>query len=212
MSFVLPDLPYEKSALAPHMSAETLDYHHGKHHKAYIDKTNAAIGEMGLDGLSLVEIAARAKRDGDAGLFNNAAQAWNHSFFWRCLAPGGARPSPALQRRIDDAFGSTGDMAAQLKEQGAKHFSNGWAWLVLKGDTLAVTTTHDADTPIAGSDMRPLLTIDLWEHAYYIDYRQDRAKWLATWWDNLANWRFAERQYAAALGQEDEWRFASTIQ
>jgi Fe-Mn family superoxide dismutase len=193
MPFKLPDLPYDKAALEPHMSAETFDYHHGKHHKAYVDKVNGWIDEKGLGGLSLVEVIEKAKADGDKGLFNNAAQIWNHSFFWQCLAPAGNAPSAALQARIDDAFGSTDALLAKLKDESVNHFASGWGWLVLKGDELAVTSLHDADTPVAHADIKPLLTLDVWEHAYYIDYRNARPNYLDAVLKNIVNWSFVEQ-------------------
>jgi len=193
MAFSLPDLPFDKTALEPHMSAETFDYHHGKHHKAYIDKVNAVIGEKGLEGLSLVEVIEKASRDGDKGLFNNSAQSWNHSFFWQCLSPNGGKPSGALAKRIEDAFGSVDEMLAKLKAEAVGHFSNGWAWLVLKGDALAITSLHDADTPLVHEGITPLLTLDLWEHAYYIDYRNERPRYLDGVLANIVNWEFVEQ-------------------
>ncbi|RJF91023.1 superoxide dismutase [Sphingomonas cavernae] len=193
MPFKLPDLPYPKNALEPHMSAETFDYHHGKHHKAYVDKVNGWIGEKKLEGLSLIAVIEKAKKDGDKGLFNNAAQIWNHSFFWECLSPDGGKPSAALQKQIDDAFGSTDDLLKKLKEESIGHFGSGWGWLVLKDGKLAVTSLHDADTPVVYGDIKPLLTLDVWEHAYYVDYRNARPDYLEAVLKNLINWQFVEQ-------------------
>lgn len=194
MPFTLPDLPYAKNALEPHMSAETFEFHHGKHHKAYVDKTNGWIGEKGLEGLSLTEVIKKAKADGDKGLFNNSAQIWNHSFFWQCLAPAGStKPSAALQAKIDDAFGSTDALLAKLKEESVGHFASGWGWLVLKDDKLAVTSLHDADTPVVYPELKPLLTLDVWEHAYYVDYRNARPDYLEAVLKNIVNWDFVEQ-------------------
>jgi len=208
MTFVLPPLPYDRAALEPHMSPETLDFHYGKHHKAYLDKINGWIGEKGLDGLSLVEIVHFAKQRGDRGLFNNAAQAWNHGFFWQCLAPGGVRPSEALTGRIHASFGTTERLLAKLQDEAAAHFASGWAWLVLEGGSLRVTSYHDADTPIAHDGVKPLLTLDLWEHAYYIDYRNEREKFAEAVLGNLINWDFVERNLdgegAARADQEQK--------
>lgn len=192
MSFKLPDLPFAKNALEPHMSAETFDYHHGKHHKAYVDKVNGWIDEKKLDGLSLIETIEKAKKDSDKGLFNNAAQIWNHSFFWQCLSPAGDAPSAALQKKIDDAFGSTDDLLKKLKEESVGHFGSGWGWLVLKDGKLAVTSLHDADTPVVHDGMKPLLTLDVWEHAYYVDYRNARPDYLDAVLKNIINWSFVE--------------------
>lgn len=191
MAFTLPDLPYDKAALQPHMSAETLDYHHGKHHKAYVDKTNGMLGEKGLEGASLTEVIKAAKDKGDKGLFNNSAQIWNHSFFWQCLAPaGGQRPSGKLADMITGSFGGVDAMLTKLKEESVGHFASGWGWLVLDGDTLKVTSLHDADTPVVYDGMKPLLTLDVWEHAYYVDYRNARPDYLEAVIKNIVNWDF----------------------
>ena len=193
MAFQLIDLPYSKTALGQFMSAETLDYHHGKHHKAYVDKVNAAIDGKYAPG-SLAALIGKAKRAGDAKLFNNAAQIWNHNFFWRCLAaPEGQRPSGRLAELIGEEFGSTETLLAKLKDEAVNHFSNGWAWLVLDGGALRITSLHDADTPVAHDGMKPLLTLDLWEHAYYIDYRNDRPNFAETVLGNIVNWEFVAR-------------------
>ena len=192
MPFQLPDLPFARDALAPHMSAETLDFHHGKHHRAYVTKTNALIEEeRELDGASLVQAVQAAKRSGHSKLFNNAAQLWNHSFFWQCLAPAqGQRPTGKLAHLIDDAFGSPEAMLEKLQQEAVNHFSNGWAWLVLDRGTLRVTSLHDADTPLVHGGMDPLFTLDVWEHAYYIDYRNERPRFAASVLSNIVNWEF----------------------
>ena len=208
MPFVLPPLPYDRTALQPHMSAKTLDLHHGKHHKAYLDKVSGWIGEKGLEGLSLVEIVRFAKQRGDRALFNNAAQAWNHGFFWQCLARGGAPPSQALASHIHASFGTTERLVAKLKDAATAHFASGWAWLVLEGGSLRVTSYHDADTPIAHDGVKPILTLDLWEHAYYADYRNEREKFAEAVLGNLIDWDFVERNLdgegAARADQEQE--------
>ena len=189
MAFALPPLPFDKSALAPHMSAETLDYHHGKHHKAYVDKTNSWIDEKGLAGLSLLQVIEKAKATGDKGLFNNSAQIWNHTFFWNCLAPAGStKPSGKLASLIE-TFGGQDALLQALAAEGVGHFGSGWAWLVLEGDALKITSYHDADTPVAHG-ATPLLTLDVWEHAYYIDYRNARPKFAETVLANIVNWDF----------------------
>lgn len=191
MAFTLPDLPFAKDALGDFMSAETLDYHHGKHHKAYVDKTNGMVGDKGLEGASLIQVVRAAKEKGDKPLFNNSAQIWNHSFYWQCLAaPEGQRPTGKLAQMIDEAFGSTDQMLAKLKEEAVGHFSNGWAWLVLDRDKLAITSLHDADTPLVYEGMKPLLTLDVWEHAYYIDYRNARPDFAEKVLGNIVNWEF----------------------
>ncbi|MEA3013760.1 MAG: superoxide dismutase, Fe-Mn family [Sphingomonadales bacterium] len=199
MPFTLPPLPFAKDALGAHMSAETLDYHHGKHHKAYVDKVNAALGDKGLAGASLVEVIRAAKEKGDKGLFNNAAQHWNHGFFWQCLAaPQGQRPTGQLAELIDEGFGNVDALLAKLKEEAVGHFSNGWAWLVLDGGALKVTSLHDADTPVVHDGMKPLLTLDVWEHAYYIDYRNERPKFAESVLGNIVNWEFVAKNLDGA--------------
>ena len=187
MPYTLPPLPYAKNALEPHMSAETFEYHYGKHHQAYVDKTNALAAETGMDGRSLVDVIKAA---GKGPLFNNAAQLWNHSFFWLCLSPSRQQPPANLKAKIDEAFGSFDAMAKAFSDEAVAHFGSGWAWLVLKDDTLAITSLHDADTPVAHEGMKPLFTLDLWEHAYYIDYRNARPKFVEAVLNNCVNWNF----------------------
>ncbi|API57967.1 superoxide dismutase [Tardibacter chloracetimidivorans] len=202
MAFELLPLPFSRDALAPHMSGETLDFHHGKHHKAYVDKVNGWIEEKDLRGRSLVEVIRLALDKGDKGLFNNAGQVWNHNFFWSSLAPAGQKPTGRLKEMIDESFGSTDALLTKLKEEAGGHFASGWAWLVLKDGKLAVTSFHDADTPVAHSDVKPLLTLDVWEHAYYIDYRNARPTYAETVLGNIINWEFA----ASNLDGEGERR------
>ena len=190
MPYVLPELPYQRDALSPHMSAETLDFHHGKHHQAYVTKTNELVAAKGLSGMSLVELIRSHKEPGDKVLFNNAAQIWNHSFFWQCLSPTKQTPSGKLAEMIASDFGSTDAVVKALAAEGVAHFASGWAWLVLDGSTLKVTSLHDADTPVAHDGMVPLFTLDVWEHAYYIDYRNARPKYAETALGNLINWDF----------------------
>jgi Fe-Mn family superoxide dismutase len=190
MAFKLPDLPFDRAALEPHMSAETLDFHHGKHHKAYVDKVNEMLAENGMDDASLVEIIRNANDNGDRNLFNNAAQIWNHSFFWRCLAPpGSTRLSGKLKTMVKCDFGSAEAMLEKIASESAGHFGSGWVWLVLKNGKLKVTSYHDADTPVVHA-LVPLLALDVWEHAYYIDYRNERPKFIKSVLDNLVNWDF----------------------
>ena len=193
MPFTLPKLPFVVDALGDVMSAETLAFHYGKHHQAYVDKTNALLAERAPLGSTLVEIIRASSDVGDLPLFNNSAQLWNHSFFWQCLAPpNGRSPAPALARRIEEAFGSTDAMLASLKAEATGHFSNGWAWLVLDRGRLRILSLHDADTPVVRDGMEPLLALDVWEHAYYLDYRNDRARFADRLLANLVNWEFVE--------------------
>jgi Fe-Mn family superoxide dismutase len=205
MAFTLPDLPYPIDALAPHMSAETLEFHHGKHHKAYVDKTNAMLAEKGLEGASLIEVIRAAKEKGDKGLFNNSAQIWNHSFFWQCLAPeGSSRPSGKLRDMISADFGDEKSLLDALAKESVAHFASGWGWLVLNNGKLEVTSLHDADTP-AVHGMTPLLTIDVWEHAYYIDYRNERPRFVQSVLENIVNWDFvAQNLDGQGLSRADQ--------
>ncbi|MFN3725905.1 MAG: superoxide dismutase [Allosphingosinicella sp.] len=191
MPYTLPELPYAKDALGEFMSAETLEYHHGKHHKAYVDRTNQLVGEKNLGSLPLSRLIVQAKQQGEKTLFNQSAQIWNHSFYWQCLAPAqGQRPTGKLAELIDQAYGSTDNLLAELKKEAVGHFSNGWAWLVLDGGALKITSLHDADSPVAYDGMKPLLTLDVWEHAYYIDYRNVRADFAEKVLGNIVNWDF----------------------
>jgi superoxide dismutase, Fe-Mn family len=192
MPFQLPELPYPTDSLAPHMSAETLEFHHGKHHKAYVTKTNALLeDEHSLEGASLVQVVEAASRSDNRKLFNNAAQLWNHSFFWQCLAPaGGQQPTGKLAHLIDDAFGGVEAMLKKLGDEAVNHFASGWAWLVLDRGALRITALHDADTPLVHDGMIPLFTLDVWEHAYYIDYRNARPKFATAVLSNIVNWDF----------------------
>ena len=206
MAFTLPDLPFDRQALEPHMSGETLDFHHGKHHKAYVDKVNAMVEEKGLSGASLSQVIRTAAERGDKGLFNNSGQIWNHNFFWQCLAPvDQQRPTGKLAEMVDAAFGSTDAMLAKLKEEAVGHFASGWAWLILDRDTLRITSLHDGDTPVAHDGMQPLLTIDVWEHAYYIDYRNERPKFAENVLGNIVNWEFvAQNLDGGGIGRADQ--------
>jgi Fe-Mn family superoxide dismutase len=189
------------------MSAETLQYHYGKHHRAYVNKTNELTEkEQGLSGASLIQVVREARRTGDNKLFNNSAQLWNHSFFWQCLAPAqNQKPSGKLAHLIDDAFGNAENMLAKLKEEAVNHFASGWAWLVLDRGALRITSLHDADTPVAHDGMVPLFTLDVWEHAYYIDYRNERPKFADAVLSNIVNWDFvAENLDGRGLERADQ--------
>lgn len=191
MPFDLPELPFDRTALGDFMSAETLDYHHGKHHKAYVDKVNAAVGGKGLEGAALSDVIRAAADRGDKGLFNNAGQIWNHNFFWQCLTPPSVqRPSGRLASLIDEEYGSIDAMLKALADEAVGHFASGWAWLVLDGGKLRITSLHDGDCPVAHDGMKPLLTVDVWEHAYYIDYRNARPAFVDAVLGNLVNWEF----------------------
>jgi Fe-Mn family superoxide dismutase len=199
MTIELPDLPYPRDALAPYISAETLDVHHGKHHKAYVDKTNALIAGTPLADSPLEEIVRQSARDRAKGtLFNNAAQAWNHGFYWRSMRPqGGGRPDGALARKIETSFKSFDGFAEAFKAAAVNQFGSGWGWLVLEGGSLRVVATANADTPLVHGQA-PLLTIDVWEHAYYLDYKNVRADYVARFLDRLVNWESAGANLALA--------------
>ncbi len=186
MAFTLPELPYSRNALEPHISEETLDYHYGKHHQTYVNNLNGMIEGTADADKSLEEII----RSASGGLFNNAAQVWNHTFYWHCLSPnGGGQPSGKLAELIDRDFGSFAEFEKQFSGQAAGNFGSGWTWLVQRpDDSLAIVNTDDAQTPLTGKD-KPLLTCDVWEHAYYIDYRNARPKYLDAFW-KLVNWEF----------------------
>lgn len=194
MPFELAPLPYAPDALGEYMSAETLAFHHGKHHRAYVEKVNKLLAEGPGAGGSLVEVIRSAHEGRDSALFNNSAQIWNHNFYWQCLAPPeGRKPAGRLAAMIDDGFGSVDNLLLRLKEEAVGHFSNGWAWLVLDRGKLEITSLHDADTPVVHEGMKPLLTLDVWEHAYYIDYRNDRAGFAGKVLGNIVDWEFVAR-------------------
>lgn len=190
--FELPALPFAKTALAPWTSVETLDYHHGKHHAGYVNKLNAAVLGTNFEGQSLEEVI-RATRGQNPKIFNLAAQHFNHSFFWNCLSPSSTMPEGEVAMTIDQDFGSFDAFKNQFTDVAANHFGSGWAWLIRRADgRLEVRGFHDAETP-ASSDETPVLTLDVWEHAYYIDYRNDRGAFINGFWDHM-NWRFVDQQ------------------
>lgn len=199
--FVLPPLPYAETALEPHMSARTLNFHHGKHHNTYVETLNDLVAGTPFAELTLEEVIRETVGASDAErfkIFNNAGQHWNHSFFWKSLSPSGGGKLPAdLGAAVARDFGTVDDFRQELISQGKSHFGSGWLWVVLSRGKLQVTTTHDADTPIAHGET-PLLTCDLWEHAYYLDHQNRREEFLNTWLEHLANWDFAEANLAEA--------------
>ena len=206
--YILPDLPYPHDALAPFVSGDTMRTHHGKHHKTYVDKTNDLAAKAGLAGRPLEEVVREAHKRGDKGLFNNAAQAWNHAFFWECMRPpGGGKPSSELTRAIDESFDGIEALKDAFVEEGVGHFASGWVWIVMGSDGLKVISTHDADDTLVREGLFPLLVCDLWEHAYYLDYKNDRKAFLERWFDNVANWEFAAAQLAASDGQGQAFRY-----
>lgn len=193
MAFELPALPYPKDALAPHISAETLEYHHGKHHKTYVDKLNGLIPGTEYEGKSLEEII----KTSSGGVFNNSAQIWNHTFFWNCLSPnGGGAATGAVGEAINKAFGSFDKFKEEFTNSAINNFGSAWTWLVKKADgSVAIVNTSNAATPLTDESVTVLLTVDVWEHAYYIDYRNSRPNYLDAFW-SLVNWEFVNANYA----------------
>jgi Fe-Mn family superoxide dismutase len=189
MAIELPPLPWAQDALAPHISAETISFHYGKHHQAYVTNLNKLIEGTPNAQKSLEEIV----KSSEGGVFNNAAQVWNHTFYWNSMKPGGGgKPSGKLGDAINAAFGSYDALRKELSEAAATQFGSGWAWLVQDGGKLAVRKTPNAETPLTTS-AKPLLTIDVWEHAYYVDFRNLRPKYIETYFDHLVNWEFASK-------------------
>ena len=189
MKHELPELPYPSNALEPHISAETLAFHHGKHHRTYVDKLNELIAGTPYEKSTLEEII----RNASGGIFNNAAQIWNHSFYWNCLSPdGGGAPTGKIAERIDNHWGAFEKFQGELTQSAVTNFGSGWTWLVQNGQgELEIVNTSNAGTPLTDGKT-PILTIDVWEHAYYIDYRNARPKYVEAYW-NLVNWDFANR-------------------
>lgn len=190
MAIELPALPYDRAALEPHISAETIDFHYSKHHQTYVTNLNNLIAGTEFESADLESIVRKAQ----GGMFNNAAQVWNHSFYWNCLKPnGGGAPTGKLAEAIDAAFGSFDTFKAEFSKTAIGTFGSGWAWLVQRADgSLALVSTSNAATPLTGTD-KPLLTCDVWEHAYYVDYRNARPKYVEAFW-NLINWDFVSDQ------------------
>ncbi|MDO9473130.1 MAG: superoxide dismutase [Caulobacter sp.] len=210
--FVLPDLPYPAAALEPVISARTLGYHHGKHHKAYVDTLNKLLAESGDSPDSLEAVIRETAGDTDRRkLFNNAAQAWNHAFFWDSMTPEHAPPTADLATAIDAAFGDIAALREAFVTEGVGHFASGWVWLIVEGDALKVISTHDADDTVPLEGVTPLLVCDLWEHAYYLDHQNDRKGFLEAWFDTLANWSLATRQLAASRGEGDVWAYPAPV-
>ncbi len=189
MSIVLPELPYDKKALSPHISEETLSFHYGKHHKGYVDKLNAQIQGTEWQKANLEEIVKTSQ----GGMLNNSAQVWNHTFYWNSLSPqGGGAPKGALGKAIEKRFQSFEKFKERFTAVALAQFGSGWAWLVREGEELKILSTSNAQTPLASSSQKALLTCDVWEHAYYIDYRNARNKYMEAFW-NLINWEFANK-------------------
>jgi Fe-Mn family superoxide dismutase len=202
---VLPTLPYAYDALEPVISETTMRTHRDKHHARYVDVTNEMLAETVGSKSSLENVVTQAWRRGARTLFNNAAQALNHGFFWDGMSPHRSTPPKALARALDGAF--DGDARNRFIAEGLAHFGSGWVWLASSQGALSILTTHDGDTAMRMENLTPLLVCDLWEHAYYLDHKNDRGAYLAGWWDQLANWPFAGRQYEASLGRGQSWTY-----
>jgi superoxide dismutase, Fe-Mn family len=205
--FSLPDLPYAYDALQPVISDQTLHFHHDKHHATYVKTLNTLLEEAGKSPTTLEDVIREAASSGDKKLFNNAAQAWNHSFFWAVMSARQEQPSGELASAIDGAFGNLEGLKKAFVAEGAGHFGSGWVWLVAdrKGG-LQVRSTHDAEDMVTQAELTPLLVCDLWEHAYYLDHQNDRKGYLEAWFDALPHWEFAAFQYAAAQGRGETWK------
>ena len=191
MAFTLPELPYSLDALTPHISAETLEFHHGKHHKTYVEKLNGLVEGTEFAKMSLEDVVKKSK----GGMFNNAAQVWNHTFYWHSMAPdGGGDAKGPIGDAINDQFGSFAKFRDEFNNKAATLFGSGWCWLVKNKDgSLSIDQTPNAETPLTDDSKTPLLTCDVWEHAYYIDYRNARPKYLESWW-NIVNWADASKR------------------
>jgi Fe-Mn family superoxide dismutase len=197
MSIEFPGLPYSSDALEPHVSAKTLEFHYGKHHKAYVDKLNAAIAETAFAGQSLEAIIAASHSAADIGVFNNAAQAWNHTFLWHSMAPnGGGEPTGPLADAIKDRFGDTTAFRDTFKKSALGQFGSGWTWLIRTAEGVDIANTGNAETPLTDG-VTPLLTLDVWEHAYYLDYQNKRDTYVDAFLTNLINWDFAAKNFEA---------------
>lgn len=208
--FTLPELPYPYAALGPVISDRTLRFHHDKHHAMYVKTLNELLEKAQRHPSTLENVIRDCARLDDKKLFNNAAQTWNHSFFWMAMTPIREQPSGDLVAAMERSFDSMARLKSTFVTEGAGHFGSGWVWLAAKkGGTLSVRTTHDADDTVTDADLTPLLVCDLWEHAYYLDHQNDRKGFLEAWFDALPNWGFASSQFAAAQGRGDPWRHPS---
>lgn len=191
MTIMQSTLPYEQNALEPYISAETLSYHYDKHHRGYVDKLNKLIEGTPYAGLSLEDIVIKAREDAAIDILNNALQVWNHTFLWESMSPnGGSMPEGRIKQLVEENFGDLDTFRKRFTDAALSHFGSGWVWLVLDGPKLRILSTGNADSPV-GTHMVPLMTLDVWEHAYYIDYRNERARYVDTFLDKLVNWKFA---------------------
>lgn len=203
MSIKLPKLPYAMDALEPHISTESMEYHYGKHHRGYVDKLNTLIEDTRFQDMPLEQIIVVARERSEIDILNNAAQAWNHAFFWQCLSPKGqSEPVGRIRDLIEDEFGGIDKFKEKFRAAATSQFGSGWTWLVLDSGKLRIMSTTNAESPI-GTHMTPLLTLDVWEHAYYLDYRNERARYVDAFLDRLIDWKFAlDNVQVAEKGEE----------
>lgn len=206
--FRLPNLPYAYEALAPIVSPDTLHFHHDKHHAKYVEVTNGLLNAAPEGPLE--DVVRRAAGKGEAKLYNNAAQTWNHAFFWDSMTPGGAGPGDALREGADRVFGGWDTLRDRFVQEGVDHFASGWVWLIARSGMLEIVSTHDAGSFDQFEGATPLIVCDLWEHAYYLDHQNNRKGFLEQWFEGVADWRLADAQLAAAGGSGESWRFPQT--
>jgi Fe-Mn family superoxide dismutase len=199
MTFTISELPYKRTALEPHVSRRTLDLHHGKHHRGYVEKLNKAIAGTDYADMRIEDIIAKSRNESDTNIYNNAAQAWNHAFLWDSMSPdGGGDPDNSdLKSAIADSFGDMDQFKTRFRNVATGQFGSGWVWVVRDGDELRILSTSNADTPIVDGK-KPLLTLDVWEHAYYLDYQNERGRYVDAFLDALINWEFAAMNFEAA--------------
>ena len=209
--FKLPDLPYAYDALSPVIGETTMRTHHDKHHAKYVETVNQILGETNARPASLEDVVREPVSGGHTKLVNNAGQAWNHAFFWEAMSPKAGAPTGDLAAAIKQMFGDLEALAAAFVKSGVGHFGSGWIWLAARGDALSVVTTHDGATLLGDPAATPILVCDLWEHAYYLDYKNDREAFLRAWFAELANWRFAEAQFTAATGSGEGYHYPAPM-
>ena len=196
-TFTISELPYSRSALEPHVSRQTLDLHHGKHHRGYVDKLNKSIAGKDYADMDIEDIIISSRKKSEVGIFNNAAQAWNHAFLWHSMSPdGGGDPDADLKSAVTRSFGDMDQFRSRFRDAALGQFGSGWVWLVQDDDKLRILSTANANTPIADGK-KPLLTLDVWEHAYYLDYQNERDRYVDTFLDHLINWEFAASNFGA---------------
>jgi superoxide dismutase, Fe-Mn family len=206
--YLLPSLPYDAAALQPVIGVETMQTHHGKHHARYVRVVNDCVGDSAaLRPRPLEDVIAEARERGDRKLFNNAAQSFNHAFFWESMAPVETQPDTPLQQAIAAAFGNLATLRDRFVAEGAAHFGSGWVWLLAVNGKLELVSSHDGDQPWLTTSAVPLLVCDVWEHAYYLDYKNERDRYLRAWFERLANWQFASAQFAAAARGQGAYRY-----